>query len=248
MSKRKLEVCLSPALYEQFRSAEVITVVVDILRATSAICAALENGALSLIPVATVERAREYKERGYLVAAERDGFVLDFADFGNSPFNFTRERVEGKDIAYSTTNGTRTIEMASVSHQVVIGAFTNITALEKWLLRSQRDVVILCAGWKNRVNLEDSFFAGALADRLIASGLYETGCDSAMIALDLWQAGKEDIIGYIEKAAQRQRLREKGLDDCIPYCHTADSTKVIPGLWDGRLINMADLDEKPGIK
>lgn len=236
MLKNKLEVCLSPALYGEYKNEEAITVVVDILRATSAICAALENGANSLIPVGTVEEAREYKKRGYLVAAERDGYVLDFADFGNSPFNFRRDLIEGKDIAYSTTNGTMTINLASGSHSVAIGSFMNISALAGWLINSGRNVIILCAGWKNKVNLEDSFYAGALAERLIDSGRFETDCDSAKIACDLWKSGKNDILSYIERAAQRRRLREKGLDDCIPFCHTADSTGIIPVYRDGRLV------------
>ncbi|MEZ5001360.1 MAG: 2-phosphosulfolactate phosphatase, partial [Bacteroidales bacterium] len=134
MDGNKLEVCLSPLLYEQYRNPESITVVVDVLRATSAICAALDNGAEALIPVATVDEARSYKTRGYLVAAERDGYILDFADFGNSPFNFKREVIEGKEIVYSTTNGTMTVELAGSSHMVVIGSFLNITALSQWLL------------------------------------------------------------------------------------------------------------------
>jgi 2-phosphosulfolactate phosphatase len=236
MDIKKLEVCLSPALYGEYENKEAITVVVDILRATSAICAALENGARSIIPVGTVEAAREFKQKGYLVAAERDGYILDFADFGNSPFNFSRENIEGRDIAYSTTNGTRTIEMAASSFEVVIGSFLNISSLTDWLVNSGRDVIILCAGWKNKVNLEDSFFAGALTDRLINSGRYRSDCDSTAIVSDLWNSGKDNLLLYIDRAAQRSRLRDKGLDDCIPYCHTADVTSVIPVYRDGSLV------------
>jgi 2-phosphosulfolactate phosphatase len=236
MPTNRIEVCLSPALFNELNPEESITVVVDILRATSAICNAFENGARSLIPVGTVEEAKQYKKRGFLLAAERDGIVLDFADFGNSPFNFSSEIVGGKDIAYSTTNGTRTIEIASDSFMVAIGSFINISTLAEWLAHSGRDVIILCAGWKNKVNLEDSFYAGALAEKLLETGNFITQCDSVEIALDLWSAGKDDILGYIEKAAQRSRLREKGLDDCIPFCHKPDIGTVIPVLKDGSLI------------
>ena len=106
MIKKSVEVCLTPALFNRFENKEAIVVIIDVLRASSAICTAFSNGALKIIPVAEIDVAREYKNKGYLVAAERDGFVLDFADFGNSPFNFTREKVEGKTIVYSTTNGT----------------------------------------------------------------------------------------------------------------------------------------------
>ncbi|MFN2378788.1 MAG: 2-phosphosulfolactate phosphatase [Bacteroidales bacterium] len=240
MSKLKFEVCLSPALFQYHKRVEAIAVIVDTLRATSSICEAFTNGASAVIPVATVEEAREYKKRGYSVAAERDGIILDFADFGNSPFNFSRENVAGKEIVYSTTNGTRTIGEASGCAAVVIGSFLNISALTGFLAGSDRDIIILCAGWKNRVNLEDSFFAGALSRRLLDTGIFETECDSAKIALDLWSAGSSDMLAYIEKAAQRKRLGAKGLDDCIPYCHTPDSTTVIPILNGDRLVSLAD--------
>jgi 2-phosphosulfolactate phosphatase len=156
MGKRKLETCFSPALYEPELHADEIVVIIDILRATSAICTAFANGAASIIPVAEINEARDYKNRGFLVAAERDGFVLDFADFGNSPFNFTREKVEGKTIVYSTTNGTGIINMASLASDIVIGSFLNISALAGWLTKQEKNVVLFCAGWKNRFNLEDT--------------------------------------------------------------------------------------------
>jgi len=139
---RALDTCFSPALYEPDLHQDAIVVVIDILRASSAICTAFANGARSIIPVAGVDEAREYKNRGFLVAAERDGFVLDFADFGNSPFNFTIERVKDKTIVYSTTNGTGIINVASSSFRIVIGSFLNIDALFNWLIGQDKSVFI----------------------------------------------------------------------------------------------------------
>jgi len=238
MGKRDLETCFSPALYEPERHAGSIIVIIDILRATSAICTAFENGASSIIPVATVPEARDYKERGYLVAAERDGYVLDFADFGNSPFNFTREKVAGKTIVYSTTNGTGIIRLASSAGKIVIGSFLNISSLSRWISDQNNDVVLFCAGWKNRFNLEDTICAGAIAEKLLFTSLYSTICDSTHASLDLWSLAKDDPIGYIEKAAQRSRLRDKKLDDCISFCLTADYTQMIPVIKDGVLVSM----------
>jgi 2-phosphosulfolactate phosphatase len=236
--RRNLETCFSPALYEPDMHAGSIVVVIDILRATSAICTAFENGAESIIPVATVQEAREYKEKGYLVAAERDGYVLDFADFGNSPFNFTPEKVAGKTIVYSTTNGTGIIKIASEAGFIIIGSFLNISAVTSWISKQERDVVLFCSGWKNRFNLEDTICAGAFAERLMSTSLYTTVCDSTHAALDLWTLAKNDTAGYIEKAAQRSRLRDKKLDDCIPFCLSMDLTGKIPVIKDGVLISM----------
>jgi 2-phosphosulfolactate phosphatase len=237
MGRRNLETCFSPVLYEADLHAGSIVVIIDILRATSAICTAFANGAESIIPVETVDEAREYKSRGYLVAAERDGYILDFADFGNSPFNFTRERVEGKTIVYSTTNGTRIIKMSSSAGRIVIGSFLNMSALADWIISQEMDIVLFCAGWKNRFNLEDTICAGAMAEKLLASSLYSTICDSTHAAMDLWTLAKNDLQGYIEKAAQRSRLRVKGLDDCIGFCLTADFTKKIPVIKNGILVD-----------
>jgi len=233
---RNLETCFSPALYEEERHLGKLVVIIDILRASSSICAAFENGVSSIIPVATVDEAKAYKSKGYRVAAERDGYVLDFADFGNSPFNFTREKVEGQTIVYSTTNGTGLIQKAKGAGIIAIGAFLNITALTKWILEHDMDVVLFCAGWKNRFSLEDTLGAGAIAELLIESGSISTICDSTHAAIDLWTMAKKDPWEYIQKAAQRSRLREKGLDDCIEFCLKPDYTKKIPYFKNGILV------------
>jgi 2-phosphosulfolactate phosphatase len=233
--KRQIDTCFSPALYEPELHSGSIVIVIDILRASSAICTAFANGALAIIPVAGVDEARDYKNKGYLVAAERDGFVLDFADFGNSPFNFTTDRVKGKTIVYSTTNGTGIINLASSASSIAVGCFLNIGALVRWITDQEKDVMLFCAGWKNRFNLEDTVFAGAFANRLMESGLYSTICDSTLAAIDIWSIAVHDPRGYIEKAAQRTRLKDKKLDDCIDFCFTGDFTEKIPVMKDGLL-------------
>jgi 2-phosphosulfolactate phosphatase len=237
MMKRRLETCFSPALFFPEENHDSIVVVIDILRASSAICTAFANGAAEIIPVAEVSEAREYKLKGYLVAAERDGFVLDFADFGNSPFNFSEDKVKGKSIVYSTTNGTRIINLASASYLTVIGSFLNSRALAEWLSKQERDVLLFCAGWKNRFNIEDTICAGAIAELLMQSGGFSTICDSTIAAIDLWSLAKKDRIGYISRAAQRSRLRDKGLDDCIDFCLKTDFTRKIPVMKNGILVS-----------
>jgi 2-phosphosulfolactate phosphatase len=237
MVKNKLETCFSPALYLPDEHENSIVVILDVLRASSAICTAFANGAASILPVADADEARNLKSKGYLVAAERDGFVLDFADFGNSPFNFTREKVEGKSIVYSTTNGTGIINKASTAHTIVVGSFLNLSALSDWLIRQRRDVLLFCAGWKNRFNIEDTVCAGAIGARLMATGLFSTICDSTLAAIDLWSLAAPDLEGYIEKAAQRTRLRDKKLDDCLQFCLTTDFTDKIPVMKNGFLVD-----------
>lgn len=225
-----LEVCFTPSLFSTYDARGKIVVLVDILRATSTICSALHYGVREIIPVPTVEEAKSWKEKGYLVAGERDGKVLDFADFGNSPFNLRNDKVIGQSIVYTTTNGTRAIEAAAGCHQLVVGAYLNHGVLAQWLTEQDRDVIIYCSGWKNKFNLEDSLFAGALAVPLLASGRFTSICDSTLAAIDLWKLASQDLMAYIQKAAHRERLRKLGLDDVLEYCHTFDAAPVIPVL------------------
>lgn len=231
-----VEVCFSPALYGEFHDPQAVVLVTDILRATSAICTAFMNGTEVLIPVETIEEAREFKSRGFTVAAERDGIKLDFADFGNSPFNFTPEMVCGRTIVYSTTNGTEAIHLASGSHQVVIGSFLNLDASVEYLASMNRDVVVLCAGWKDKFNLEDSVHAGAIVDLLVTRYGFRTGCDSALAAWDLWRLAKDNLEAYLDKCAQRERLRKSKLDDVIGYCLHPNITSIVPVFHEGKLI------------
>ncbi|MBN1790714.1 MAG: 2-phosphosulfolactate phosphatase [Bacteroidales bacterium] len=240
-SKRKVEVCFTPALYPDFRNDDAIVVIVDILRATSAVITAFMNGVKRIIPVATLEEARDYKNKGYLVAAERDGIVRDFADFGNSPYNFRHEIIEGKDIVYSTTNGTHCIMMAQHSYRVLIGGYLNLDALADFVIQEDRDLIILCAGWKNKFNIEDSLFAGALSESVLQHEHHTTICDSVYASIDLWNLARNDMMTYIEKAAQRHRLKKNNLDDVIGYCHTLNMTRIIPALKENYLTLLDNL-------
>ena len=177
----------------------------------------------------------QLKSEGFLVASEKDGVQLDFADFGNSAFSFTRENIGGKTLVYCTTNGTRALGIAKSASSIVIGAFVNISAVTEWLAAQQKNVVILCSGWKNKFCLEDTLFAGALTARLLETGQFQTTCDSAHASMDLWHLAEGNVLDYIEKAAQRLRLQKLGLDDVIPYSFDCDRVRVVP-VFDGKAI------------
>lgn len=235
--KKTIEVCFTPALFDLYKNENSIIVIVDILRATSSICMAFHNGLKELIPVSGIEEARKYKELGFIVAAERDGKVLDFADIGNSPEHFTPEIVKGKTVVYSTTNGTQAINMASACKQVVIGSFLNLDILIAWLEKQKQDVVIFCSGWKNKFNLEDSVFAGALSSGLLATGNFFTICDSTHASIDLWSQAGKDIIHYMDKAAHKSRLKNLHIENAIPHCFSMNLSPVLPVLSGKSIVN-----------
>ena len=226
----KKDVCFSPALYPAYHDPEAIVVVVDIFRATTTMAAAFSNGVRSIRPVATVEEAQAYKEKGWLVGAERNVRRCDFADFGNSPFDYTPEKVAGKEIVFTTTNGTKAITIAQSAYRVVTGAFINLQAVADYCVGHKRNVVVLCSGWQDKVNIEDTLFGGALVDLLVNTGLYEKGSDSAVIAQDMWITNKEDLLRYLAPTDHVARLKANHLDDSIPYCLTLSITDRVPEL------------------
>jgi 2-phosphosulfolactate phosphatase len=230
-----VEVCFSPRLYDhKLTNGTFTTVVVDILRATTSICAAFDHGVKEILPVSGLDEAREMKSKGYFVACERNGHVMDFADIGNSASDFIRDDLIGRKVVFSTTNGTKTINLARDAEEVLIGAFVNLHALADYLLNKQGKVVIFCAAWKNLFNLEDSVFAGALADLLLQGG-FATECDSTLGAIDLWHRAQKDLKKYLSKSSHRNRLKHLVTEEDFEYTVTLNSTEVIPVLRGDKL-------------
>ncbi|NDV68469.1 2-phosphosulfolactate phosphatase [Dysgonomonas sp. 25] len=223
-----VDVCFSPALYPYYAGdADKVVVVTDIFRASTTMCAALNNGASSVIPVASIEEAKAYKEKGYLVGAERNVKRCDFADFGNSPFDYTPEKVGEKDIVFTTTNGTQAIEQAKDASELIIGAFVNIRATLDFCLEQGKDVIILCAGWNNRFNMEDTLFGGALAAVLKFKG-WQSASDASLIAMQMWREAKNDIRKYVGQSEHIKRLESNGLLKDADYCLTLDAIDIVP--------------------
>ena len=224
-----IDLCLSPALFKFHEPRpETVVVVVDIFRATSTICKAFSEGAAAIIPLASIEEAEAMKQYGYLVGAERNVAKCDFADFGNSPFEYSRDKVEGQTIAFTSTNGTQAIEVAEGVNTLVIGAFSNISTVADYCLKKEQDVLIVCAGWHNKMNLEDSLFGGALAELLLESGVFSANSDTVEMSLGLWKAAKSDLQQYLSKSEHVQRLRSHGLENDIKFCLAMDTVCVLP--------------------
>lgn len=234
---RTLEVCLSPSLIPHYDIDGRIVVVIDIFRATSSICYGFENGALEIIPVATVEECKSYEGDTYLLAAERNGEVVQGFNFGNSPFSYTSEKVKGKKIVLTTTNGTHAINQAKNAEKIVVGSFLNLDSLSNWLMQENSDVLLLCSGWKNKFNLEDTLFAGAIVHQVKAQ--IENFCDAAIAAEDLYLNAKAvGLREYLYKSSHSQRLQELNIEDDIQFCLKQNICKVIPILKENKLVPM----------
>ncbi|AWO01501.1 2-phosphosulfolactate phosphatase [Chitinophaga alhagiae] len=233
--KPRLEVCLSPALLHLFDVKNSIVVIIDVLRATSTICTALHNGAAKVIPVATVEECVNIgRQLNAITAGERDGKIADGLLHGNSPFEYPEEFIAGKVLVLTTTNGTKLLHMAKDAVQIITGSFPNISAVCEYLISQGQPVILGCAAWKDRVNMEDTLFAGAVVSRIKAH--FDVNCDSALAAETLYQSAGNDLFGFMKKASHYQRLARYGLEEDIRFCLTPDGANVLPVLRNGELV------------
>lgn len=235
---KRLEVCFTPVSYPVYKNKNAIVVVIDILRATSAICTAFEHGVEKIIPVATVKEAEQYKKKGFLVGAERNGVKLNGFDFGNSPSDYMNKKIKGKTIVLTTTNGTQAIEAAAGAYKVVIGSFLNMAALCKYLTKENRHVLLLCSGWKGKFNLEDAMFAGAIVNILSIRDEFKEMGDSALAAKYLFQTGFKNPVHFLHNSSHKERLIELGLKEDVKYCLSLNSTHIIPVLKGNALVRM----------
>ena len=183
--KSRVEVCFSPDEFDLYKQEYTTVVAIDVLRATSAICTAFDNGAEKMIPVSSVEEAQAFKDEGYLVGAERNGKIVEGFDFGNSPYSYMGDLVKGKALVLTTTNGPQAINRAARAHEVLVGSLLNLQSIIDYLSGEPRDVLLLAAGWQGKCNLEDSICAGAIAEALMETGNYMSDEDSTIASLFL---------------------------------------------------------------
>lgn len=219
-----------------YRVEDSIAVIIDIFRATSSICYGIHNGAKAIIPVSTIEECLSYQYNGHLLAAERNGMVVDGFDFGNSPFSYSADKVTGQTIVLTTTNGTRSIELSKRAKKVVVGSFLNLSSLCNWLKEQGEPVLLVCAGWKGNFSLEDTLFAGAVVERLREDFTVED--DSAIAALDLYLHAKGDLRTYLRKSSHSERLKQLNIEKDIAFCLQIDQLDTIPILEGDALVKL----------
>ena len=228
MSK-KIDVCLSPELINLYELKGKVVVVVDVLRATSCMITALAEGVSEIYPVASLDECQSLKMNGYLTAAERGGQQVEGFDLGNSPLSYLNKAYAGKKVAVTTTNGTLAItKSAPYAKEVIIGGFLNLNAVAQYLRNQQEDVLVLCAGWKGKVNMEDTLFAGALTSALRND--YELECDAPLASQTLYEAVKDNLYGFMQNTSHARRLSRFGVIEDIKFCLQSDVYTNIPVL------------------
>jgi len=237
--KPSLYTCLSPALLHLYDVSSSIVVIIDVLRATSTITTALYNGARCIIPVDSVsECIRIGKQIESITAGERDGKVAEGLEYGNSPFEYPAEFISGKTLVLTTTNGTKLLQMAldNNAKEIIAGSFANLSAVCDHLIAQKQNVILGCAAWKDKVNIEDSLFAGAVISKVKEH--FSISCDSSQMAGILYNEAKPDLFEFIKEKniSHYQRLSSFGLEKDIRYCLTEDLANVLVIYEEGKLV------------
>lgn len=234
-----IDVCFSPELLHLYNLSGKVAVVVDVLRATSSMVTAFAHGIEKIIPVSTLDDCLNLKQADYLTAAERDGRKAEGFDLGNSPFSYMDENIKGKTLIMTTTNGTHAIRLSAAADKVLAGAFLNVGKVAEFLEAEGKDVLVVCAGWKGNFNLEDTLFAGALAERLKES--FSAANDATLAAQHLYRLAKADMPGFLANSSHVQRLKKLDITEDVTYCLQEDVYEVVPVLAGDTLVPLENL-------
>jgi 2-phosphosulfolactate phosphatase len=233
---RQIDVYLLPALVEPAELADKVAVVIDVLRATTTIVQALANGATQIMPCLEVEEARRLKQQlgeAALLGGERGGVPIPGFDLGNSPAEYTSERVRGRPIVFTTTNGTRAMLRCQAAQRVLVAAFVNFSAVCRELVNAE-NIALVCAGTDGHVTREDTLLAGAIVDDLTRAKRQRLN-DQAEIAADAWRTAVRMLtdrpLGMTLRECRGGRnLIETGQENDIDLAAQIDKFDSVPEL------------------
>ncbi len=237
--KPSLHTILTPSLLDLYEVHDSIVVIIDVFRATSTMATALYNGASKIIPVDSAELCIEMgKQTGGITAGERDGKIIPGLSYGNSPSEYPRSFIENKTLVITTTNGTKLLHMAlkQGAKEVITGSFPNLSRVVDFLKEQNANIILGCSGWKNRFNIEDTLFAGAVIEQI--KDQFTIHCDSSFMANQLYNMHKADMPNYIKTLTHWHRLAAYGLEEDMQYCISKDLAPSLPIFKNGALIDL----------
>ena len=233
-----IDVKLAPQSPEVWGYKDKTVVVIDVLRASSTIITALENGARAVVPVLTPDEAVTLKSRydseNVLLGGERGGLKVQGFDLGNSPLEYKKEVVEGKTIVFTTTNGTNAIRQSGSADNLLIGAYLNLEAVVKKALELDKDILLLCAGRQNGFALEDAACAGAFCAAVLRMAQVKES-DSAKAARMI-AASFDSTFASFMASEHGQLLERLGFSDDLKLAATFNSCKAVPISINGQLV------------
>lgn len=226
--------------------ARKTVVVIDVLRATSTIVTSLSNGCTSITPVKTPEQALKLKKQNpnFLVGGERGGQKLPGFDFGNSPLEYESERVRGREVILTTTNGTQALANTTDASCVFVGCFLNLNAVVDKVLQAEDDVQFKCAGTDGQFSIDDTLAAALMIKSIHQEDLHSQLSDSASWALHALDSifdtpqklDVHNIENILVQSSHGKRLIKLGFRGDISYCSQLNLFEIVPQLTNGKLI------------
>jgi len=243
---KRIDVYFTPGATERAPLDGRSIVVIDVLRSSTTIAWALRNGAAKVIPVETVEEATRLAHtldaKTRLLCGERDGRKVSGFDMGNSPLEYTRERVEGKTLVFASTNASPLMAGVLAGQPQRVLGYVNLSAVADSLEKDSADVAVVCAGRLGRFSLEDAACAGALVRRLVQRAAGLTMNDAAEMTAEYDRAHGADPEGILRRSEHGRYLADLGFEEDLPVCAAVDQVPLVPLLKDGRITAPAAAD------
>ncbi len=233
---KELEVFTAATSFHEDEMRGKTAIMIDVLRASSTIVTALANGAKGVIPVADMGAGSRISQsmdtENFLLCGEKDGEKIEGYDLGNSPFEYTENLVRGKTIVLNTTNGTKALMRASLAKDIVVGSFLNLNSIVEYLKDKER-IVLVCAGWRGRLSLEDLLCAGNIIYELTNGELPEIAFDGAKVAFGLYEKFGDDIEKTVLSSNHAHRLKDIVGTEDLSYCSSVNVMQVLPVMKEG---------------
>lgn len=233
----KLELYISAlALNEEDIRGKAV-VVIDVLRASSTIVTAINNGARGIIPVTDMEMAGKISQGmnspHYLLCGENNGQKIEGYHLGNSPLEYSADTVKDKTIILNTTNGTKAVQKTTLAKQVVIGCFLNLSQTVHFIEQTPHPVALVCAGWRGRLAFEDLLCAGQIIYELNGGQQSNHLTDTAKIAFGCFKKYGDDVEQALKASDHAKRLEGKMDPNDIAHCSSTNKLEILPALNDG---------------
>lgn len=234
----KIDIIISADYIREDIIKDKIVVVIDMLRATSVITTAFMNGCTELVPLLTIDEAFKLKEtestKNYLLGGERKAVKIEGFDFSNSPLEYTREAVSGRNVILSTTNGTRALTSCKAADRVLIGAMINGHAVAEKLKELNKDVVIVNAGTNGQFSMDDFICSGYIIKELLEMDAHLDLTDISKTALTVYDS-HPDITSFIKNARHYNVMSNLELIEDIIYCSKKNICKLVPEYVNGKI-------------
>lgn len=236
----ELSLYTRPSDFSESESKGKCVVVIDVLRASSTIVHACENGVERIIPVATVEDATRLvstlDRKKTILGGEREGIKIDGFDLGNSPLDYTRKVVKGKTLIFSTSNGTIAITRSAPAKEVVLGCFLNLAAVASHVISCRvKKVALVCAGDLGQLSLEDFVCGGHLVDRIVTGTRAKTTLNDGAVAARALAHAMGNVEEVVRNSSHGVHLAELGFEDDLEFCSQVDRYGTAPVVVDGRI-------------